>query len=291
MTTETFFKHGTATAYINHKCRCFQCRVWNSHKQSQYRRNQLYGIKSYFVDAKPVRAHLRKLIKNGAAVKTLARQIDVGQTTLNELLNGRPESRRNDRPRYKSKVARIVADKIFAIPLTQAKDFNPYVDGHKVQRRVQALAAIGYSHTWIGQQIGMNAQNFHVMMTNAFVTRRTFEAIDKLYEQYSHIRRVATNRWEQGSISRTLSTAARNGWLPPAAYDDIDEAPATVIDTNEPDHAKLEMLISGYKVDITNAERRWCRDQLIERGWPAKRIDELLGYKDDATRKYIERNK
>ena len=284
------FRHGTANGYVNGKCRCFQCRLQNANRQAERHRKMIYGTyQPYFVDAAPARNHLRKLIESGLEIKTLARKLDVGQTTLRDLLYGRSKSRQKDRPEHKKQIARSVSEKILGVSFQEIETYSRFVDGNKVRRRVQALAAIGYNYSFIAKEIGVERHNFYVTLNSTRVHWLTFEAVDRVFKQYENTKRVSDDPRIQGGITRTLRTAKANGWLPPAAYDDIDEEPIVVQESTEPDHAKLQLLIARIPVELTFHERMWARNELLELSWLPKQIDELLQLKPGSTATYLRR--
>lgn len=85
-------------------------------------------------------------------------------------------------------------------------------------RRLQALAAIGYSAAATGKATGMHWR--HVMKLRdgdlAHVRVLTAARIATVYDRLSNEPLVT----REANITRTI--ARRHGWAPPAAWDDID---------------------------------------------------------------------
>lgn len=68
------------------RCRCDACRAANTEYERQRVRRKAYGTE-LFVDAEPVRRHVRALLSAGYTVKELERLSGVGHTTLHQLMN------------------------------------------------------------------------------------------------------------------------------------------------------------------------------------------------------------
>lgn len=96
-----------------------------------------------------------------------------------------------------------------------------HVDSTGTARRLQALAAIGWSLDALTPHLGcsVGALQSRRMARWPTVTRASAERVARVYDELS---------MTAGPSSRTRDVAARNGWVPPLAWDDdIDDPAAT----------------------------------------------------------------
>lgn len=86
------------------------------------------------------------------------------------------------------------------------------------QRRVHALMAIGWTQKSIAEGLGIATGNLSVKMrANSLVYRATHVSMCELYE-------ARCMKPQRGMVNaRTARIAAKRGWLPPLAWDDIDD--------------------------------------------------------------------
>lgn len=94
---------------------------------------------------------------------------------------------------------------------------SPLVPTLGVRRRVQALACLGYSTADLSRMLGKHRTYIRKVTLTDQVQRETFEIIAALYERLS-----MTPRPDDEQAKRNRSRAARAGWAPPLAWDDID---------------------------------------------------------------------
>ena len=109
------------TCYVQCKCRCQGCRDQNSAQARQRAKHRAYGTLSPWVDAEPVREHVRSLMapevgsSEGMGWKRIAHAADVGETVVCNLLydrrgNGPSKRIRRDNADKLLKVRRHLAD-------------------------------------------------------------------------------------------------------------------------------------------------------------------------------------
>ena len=102
--------------------------------------------------------------------------------------------------------------------LVRAHDYRALRDGTITRRKLEALQAIGYSLTNLGQRIGRTQQS----MSDTFhgdepIHWKTERAIARLYDELH-------NRPPEGIyVNRVRLRSQRLGYAPPAAYDDITD--------------------------------------------------------------------
>lgn len=94
-------EHGTYVKYVIERCRCGPCRAANRTYERERTRRNAYG-RSPWVDAKPARQHVKKLMASGkgqtdgVGLKQIAKVSGVAHGTLWKLVygrNGKPSKR------------------------------------------------------------------------------------------------------------------------------------------------------------------------------------------------------
>lgn len=128
------------------------------------------------------------------------------------------------------------------------------------QRRLQALVAIGWSQSKLAAHIGTSQANiWNFLFRGAPTVRRdTHERVARLYAELWNTAPEHGGWRSLNAYNRSRNYAAARGWLPPAAWDDIDtdpEPPAVDRDPDYVDDAAVELAIAGHQVPLTAAER------------------------------------
>lgn len=129
-----------------------------------------------------------------------------------------------------------------------------------VQRRAQALSAIGWSSVEISRRSGIDMEAIKRLRVREIVFVRSYvaEAIVALYNDL-HMTPAPAGR----AATLTLAVARRHGWAPPLAWDDIDDpdekpkgAGQTAEDWAGCDPNVVERILSGeWRLRATPAER------------------------------------
>ena len=194
-------KHGTATAYSRHGCRCDTCRTATARRTKVWRLDRLRGVE-HLVDAEPLRDHVAMLMKSGMSFKAIA--LTAGWASRNALADAM--TRKRVTPRTLARVLAVHPE------LDNRKD--AYVDATGSARRLQALAVNGWPSRNLAKQLGhkdpMTIQ--HVANGKTPTIRlRTKDGIRGLFDEL----------WDQpGPSKRTADIAKARGWLPALAWDD-----------------------------------------------------------------------
>lgn len=111
-----------------------------------------------------------------------------------------------------------------------ARSSNLMVPSIGTIRRVQALVALGHSMRDIDEALGRRYG-----YTSLKLKRYPVTTYPKVAEEYAEVyERLCMIRPEGSLADRTRRLAARNGWLPPLAWLDIDD-PNEVPDTSKPE--------------------------------------------------------
>jgi hypothetical protein len=141
------------------------------------------------------------------------------------------------------------------------------------QRRIRALMALGWTEKLIGAQVGhVTASTVRGVLMNETVTARTAQRIAEVYERLS---------MRHGPSARTRALARNRGWLPPLAWDSIDdpdERPVLSDECVSVDMVAVQRRISGDRsVTLRLAERTVAYRMLYDRGLLDAEIARLAG--------------
>lgn len=156
------------------------------------------------------------------------------------------------------------------------------------QRRLQALAVVGWSLSQIGSRLGVSKEAVAAWRSRARVTARTARGVRDLYDD------LCT---EDGGCRRTARAAAAAGWHGPWSWTDegLDDPGATPPDSLLPatvprswtaesggaddiDQVAVERACAGDRpAAMTSAERVESVRVMTARAWPAELIAEILG--------------
>ena len=158
------------------------------------------------------------------------------------------------------------------------------VPAWRVRRRLEALQALGWSMPVIAEMIGTNFRNLYHVARQEDVTRARFEQVAAVYDRLSMRLPPAETHLQRISVAKTKGHAARNGFAPPLAWDDIDdpnERPKgdTTSNRDEPDEAVIERLLNGVTVPSTVAEKREALRRWLAQGRSAAELCKRHGWK------------
>jgi len=208
--------HGTRAKYVVEKCRCRPCRLANRREENRRSRQQAYGRWQPYVDAGPVRDHVRALMAYGIGWKRVAKLSDVPTSVVAKLLYGVPS--RGTEP--SKRIRAYNAEKILAV---QARPENllTAVDGAGTRRRLQALIAAGWPQTQLARRLGMTQANFGTLLhaQDTDVRPATAHAVADLYDQLWASGSAAHGVHPQAA-SRARNQAHTHDWAPVGAWDE-----------------------------------------------------------------------
>ncbi|GCD40852.1 hypothetical protein [Streptomyces paromomycinus] len=225
--------HGYARYKLD-GCRCYVCGFavaqWRDAREQAVRRGQWQP----YVDAAPVRAHLRRLQACGLGLRRIAQAAGVDRKRLQAVLHGRPERgtppQRQVRPGLAQAVLAIEPTEDLLGPAT-------VIDATGTRRRLQALVAAGWPQARLAARLGMARGCVSALMARERVCVRTVRAVKALYDTLwcADPRRHGV---DAQAYSRARNQARSRYWAPVGAWDDdtLDD-PAAVPDTgaaNEP---------------------------------------------------------
>lgn len=148
------------------------------------------------------------------------------------------------------------------------------------QRRIRALQAIGWRITDIAEALDLGVHRgvcapLWQLMNREHTTRNTAERVNALYEQWSMTPGPA--------FVRNRGMSERKGYLPPLAWDDIDDpAEQPRRGTNhtckdDVDPVVVDRVLSGDRLHMTTAERREVVIRARGLGWSYLQIEARTG--------------
>jgi hypothetical protein len=236
------------------RCKNPECRATHAAYERHRTRMIAYGRWQPFVDAEPVRAHVRRLMADGLSRRRIAELADVTETTVIRLLYGqadRPPSRK-----IRTENARAL------LTVESGREIlgpTALIDGTGTRRRLQALVAQGWSRSRLAEQLGNNYQVVGRYMVRDRVTASTARAVRGLYDRLWDAPPPERNHWEVAAAVAARRKAERNGWAKPMAWDDetIDDPDAEPRQGSEwdgIDPVAVERAIAGESVPLSPAE-------------------------------------
>lgn len=244
-------------------CDCRACRIAKAAYKVHRERQIAYGRWAPFVDAEPVREHLRALARFGVGWQRASRLAGVAEATVSTILYG-------DHGRPRRRVRAETAAKLLAVPLSldTAAD-GAVVDATGTVRRLRALVALGWSMDKVlaGVPVHVEAGRRLIRHGNPRCTAVVARAARRVYDELSI--RVPPS----GSVAKRMRTlAAGRGWVPPLAWDDetIDDSAAKPRGAGRPravvDEAAVLRLMRGERVKSRPVDRREAMRRLLDEG-------------------------
>ncbi|MCX4792556.1 hypothetical protein OG369_43045 [Streptomyces sp. NBC_01221] len=242
-----------------------------------------------FVDAEPVRKHLRQVNATGMSYRAICERLGFAQdSSLQHLMWGRGEYGPGQQVRRET--AELV--------LSYWPSLNDFPDGARIdatgtRRRIEALAVRGWPRHLMAKQVGMEETHFRKASGRERVTARLARRVAAMYDAW----------WDQDplehgvplcSVSRVRADAARSGFRSALAWDDdtIDD-PAAVPQTDaapagytEGD-AVVARFLMGESVVLDGTGRREVIAHLME--WTQDTPEEI-GARLDMTGESVSRS-
>ncbi|MFG3476429.1 hypothetical protein ACGF3K_14355 [Streptomyces sp. NPDC047980] len=207
--------HGN-TKYHLEKCRCLVCTHGARDYESNRYRAIAYGRWHPFVDAEPVRQHIRALGEFGIGWIRTAKLAGVSTGGVSKILYG-------DRRRGLAPTKRVrpeTALKILAVEPTLANlGARTPIDGTGTRRRLQALVAMGWPQSALARRLGMNRSNFGRTIVSELVAAGTARAAIALYDELWRLDPTAHGTADHRAAA-ARAYAADRGWPPVGAWDD-----------------------------------------------------------------------
>lgn len=268
-------QHGTRAAYVLDQCRCEPCTVASREAEAWRRRQRAYGRYDKYVDAGPVRDHVRELMAAGMGLKRIIAVTGIPSGTLWKLVYGKhkPDGSRSPSKR----VTRETAEKILGTkPDLAAGALSSPEAADEARTRLRSLVALGWSMRNIAGRLGVESGNqFPLFHGERVFTCGRVAEIDALFNELSmSIPPHATHR-ERQVFSRSKNYAAARGWLPPLALEDVT---GVEVDDTELDEVAVQRRLSGdTSVSLNRAERAAVVREAFAAGWSYNQIETRAG--------------
>ncbi|HEX8082130.1 MAG TPA: hypothetical protein VF557_18105 [Jatrophihabitans sp.] len=272
--------HGTRTAYVRDQCRCPSCTAANTAVSNRLHRERAYGRWKPYIDASPSRAHIASLRAAGIGVDQIAKLTGLSPSHLRGLIY--PSS--NGKPPFR-KIRHETAERILAVPVDDSsRAANSRVDATGTRRRLQALVAIGWAQELLADELGRSPANLRRSMASRSVTARTRHLVQEMYERLWDAEPPHLLAAQRRASAAARAHAAKHHWLPPLAWDDIDDDPdpgptACVFSSRNDgfDEIAIERAMSGdVEVRLTHAEQVEVVRRLSDRGRSIPTIAAIL---------------
>ena len=273
--------HGTRVAYVKDRCRCTDCTAANTAAGRAVHREQTFGRWQPFVDAAPVREHIRALRAACIGVEQIAMLAGISTSHVRGLGHhggdGDPGIRRV-RPETAQRLLGIRIDQTNRAP-------HSHVGATGTRRRLQALIAVGWPHDELAARLGRRSAGLRRSMQSDSVTARTARDVTTLYEQLWNLQPPQSTDEQRAAVDAARTLAAERDWLPPLAWDDIDTDPDPRHHTenagtdDELDEIAIERALAGDGVrleHLTPAEQDEVVRRLTERGKSIRDIAQQL---------------
>jgi lambda repressor-like predicted transcriptional regulator len=272
-------QHGIRAAYISDRCRCEPCTAANRSDEQKRQRAIAYGRWSPYLEAEPVRQHVRALMAAGIGLRRIAELARLPYGTVASLVYGSPRSGRTPsgriRPHTATKLLAITAS-------TEARAPGALVDATGTRLRLQSLVLNGWSLAGLARRLGRSPDHLPSALKATAVTVATAQAVHALFDELWDTAPPTHTHAERVTATKARNRATRQGWLPAMAWDDIDdrtEPPGVDVDgcALDIDEIAVERAMGGDHVPLTRAERDEAVRRLTSKGYSVRQIAERLG--------------
>lgn len=223
--------HRNLTCVKEYRCRRPECLARDNAYSSRRYRLIAYGRWQPYVDAEPVRAHVRMLMSYGIGWQRTARLAGVSNGGVSRLLYGDYGRGRGPSKRVRT----FTADRIYTVraDISNVADCA-VVDGTGTRRRLQALVAQGWPQLQLAHRMDLEFHTVNELVNGAdSVIGSTARATQTLYNSLWNVDPASC-----GIAPRYMTQAKRiarlKGWAPPGAWDDeYIDSPSTTPDPGD----------------------------------------------------------
>ena len=215
-------KHGTASGYTYHKCRCDECRRCWRETQAQYVRRKAYGIQN-LIDAEPAREHVLKLREAGYSIRQISEISGISDSALQRLigLGAGGMAKRTKRIRSENSEALLALRPEDYLPGTGT--YTP-VDVRGTRRRIKALVAVGYSRQSLAEYTGLTRTTIDKLLGSFTSTcgAETRNKVVRVYSMLDHAGPLPHSAEEWKAYDHAIEYGRKNRLVPPHEWYDID---------------------------------------------------------------------
>ena len=237
-------------------CKCDTCRA-DIARKAKLRRNGHAVVDDRRAEA---RARLAQWRDAGYSVGVIAHMTGIRVATLAEHVNG-----------TRNWMTHSTAEKI--LNATAPTDAAGFIPSTGTWRRLRALTVMGWSMSSLSTRTGVPECTLHALRDPAHATTRPrfAAAVATVYDELS---------MTPGPCRYAATRARRKGWLPPLAWDDIDdpsETPGATATDDGLDEVAVLRLMEGSSTTSTLEERTEAVRRLASRGMTDRAIAERIG--------------
>jgi hypothetical protein len=277
-------EHGTVSRFKHHRCSCARCReAWKAYGRHVCRM-KAYGQWQPWVDADASRDHIQSLRDAGLGLRRIAALADIGYATVYRIVHGaKGRKLKSIRPSTEAALLGVQVS-------LEAYAESATVDGTGTRRRIEALAAVGWSIPAQAARARINRTTLKRILAGFDAEAATARAVRGLFEELWDQLPPVDTKGQRISVGRTRALAARRGWVPPMGWDNIDdpqEAPSKGAEWDGVDPVAIERALAGEKVPLSRLEVAEVVRLATEQGMPAKKIAEIT----DLTTRTVQRRR
>ncbi|MHC3427229.1 helix-turn-helix domain-containing protein [Streptomyces sp. DT18] len=261
-------EHTPSAACYRHGCRRDECRGAYRRYRKALELDRLRGH-HHTVGAAQVRVHIQRLQALGWTNKQIGQAAGISRSAVSAILRKRTE------------VTTATARSIFEIRLRRAPTTaGDWTDPTGSQRRLRALAALGYNLIDLAPQLNLNASWLYKVARGS---AQHIAGADALRIAALYRRLVRTPPPVGASAERIRTRAARLGWHGPTAWgSDIDDPRCEPeVDDTEPrgirervDETEVARLLADGLSDDEIAAELGCHPRTISRARDRLRVAE-----------------
>lgn len=217
--------HGHPQRYIGDGCRCTLCIEGHRAYKGQRAKARAYGrFDGCLVDATPVVEHIAALRAQDMPTWLIAERAGVGYGAVRELMSSRGQGPRpiTGEP---VRVHAYIADAVLAVT-AEPHTHRKYAPAVGATRRLRALLCLGYGMEELARRTGMNIKSVRwaIRGETRYVSRRNAAAVGAVFDQlWDKPVTEYPDKWAKASATRARREAARAGYHPPLAWDNIDD--------------------------------------------------------------------
>lgn len=165
----------------------------------------------------------------------------------------------------------------------QALGIHRRVPAIGTQRRIRALMRLGWTGRHIADHCGWKSAEAvtEILKDRRWVFLTTAAKVSRAYDDMS---------MRIGPSEKNRRYAERMGWLPPLAWDDIDndpEPPAALHDEPAVDPVVVMRLLEGQRVKATKAEKEAAMTQWVADGGSRNELARMHGWKPERYTRHL----
>jgi len=208
--------HGDVRRFFT-GCRCLRCRAANADYRQDVARRKAYGTWNPFVDAGPVRDHVRRMMDTyGCGTYLISTLAGVSSSQVQHLLGmGQRDGTRTAAKIRTETAARLLSVRVSLDVLPPAQPVSPLGS----RRRLHALIAVGWPRKHLATRYGLDDNRFFMLERRPSTLADTARWVRRMYLDLQGLVPEHNGVRLQTAVT-ARSLAADRGWPPPHCWDD-----------------------------------------------------------------------